>query len=153
LDLESRKGKAPGGYNMGLPETGVPFVFMNAAGTSGDVRTMLHGAGHAVHSFLMNGLAYSFGRESSSEVAELASMSMELFALKRYDTFYPDESQRRQAITSSLEKTVSLIPWIALIDKFQHWIYTHPGHTAEERRKTWLEYHRRFSPDIIDWTG
>lgn len=153
LDLESRKGKAPGGYNMGLPETGVPFIFMNAAGTSGDVRTMLHEAGHAVHSFLMNRLDYSFDKNINSEMAELASMSMELFALREYDSFYPDEEQRRQAINSSLEKTIILIPWIALIDKFQHWIYTHPGHTAAERRNTWLEYHRRFSSDVIDWTG
>jgi len=153
LDLESRKGKAPGGYNCGLPETGVPFIFMNAASTAGDVRTMIHEGGHAVHSFLMNDLKYVFDGNITSEAAELASMTMELFALDSYDAFYPDEEQRNLAIKSSLENMIVLIPWIALVDKFQHWIYTNPGHTADERRKTWLEFHKRFSSDVIDWTG
>jgi oligoendopeptidase F len=153
LDLDSRKGKAPGGYNCGLPETGVPFIFMNAAGTGGDVKTMLHEGGHAVHSFLMNDLDYQFDREINSEEAELASMSMELFALDAYDSFYEDPADRRQAIFSSLESMLEIIPWIALIDKFQHWLYTHPEHSREERRSTWTALYKRFSTDRVDWTG
>lgn len=153
LDLGSRKGKAPGGYNCGLPETGVPFIFMNAAGTGADVRTMLHEGGHAVHSFLMNDLDYVFDSNINSEEAELASMSMELFALDSYDAFYPTEYDKKQSIYSALEIMLVLIPWIALIDKFQHWIYTHPEHTREERAATWTEFYKRFSSGRVDWTG
>ena len=153
LDLDSRKGKAPGGYNCGLAETGVPFIFMNAANTGADVSTMIHEGGHAVHSFLMHDLKYKFDREINSEEAELASMSMELFALEHYEAFYPDAEQRKRAIYLTLETTIVLIPWIALIDKFQHWLYTNPGHSVEERYDTWMAFHKRFSSSIMDWSG
>ena len=103
FDLESRKGKGPGGYNMSMPELGVPFVFMNASGTHGDVTTMVHEAGHAVHSFLVKDLPFDFDKEVSSEVAELASMSMELFALEAYSTFYSDENDLKKTKSDQLE--------------------------------------------------
>ena len=153
LDLESRKGKAPGGYNCPLAETGVPFIFMNAANTAGDIRVMIHEGGHAVHSFLMNTLPYNFDHSITMEEAELASMSMELFGLEHYEAFYPDTEERKRAIQGTLENMITLIPWIALIDKFQHWLYTNPGHSQEERNAVWLDMHKRFSSDVIDWSG
>lgn len=152
LDLESRKGKAPGGYNMTLPEMGVPFIFMNAAGTHRDLETMVHEAGHAVHSFLMRTLPYNFDQEIPSEVAELASMSMELMTFDGLHAFY-NEADRKRAIETHLEGIITMLPWIALVDKFQHWIYTNPTHTAAERDAKWLELHQTLSNDIVDWDG
>jgi oligoendopeptidase F len=150
LDLNSRKGKAPGGYNMTLPEIGVPFIFMNAAGTHRDLETMVHEAGHAVHSFLMRTLPYNFDQDISSEMAELASMSMELMTFDGLDAFYNDADKKR-AIETHLEGIITMLPWIALIDKFQHWIYTNPNHTNEERENKWAEFHKELSSDEIDW--
>jgi oligoendopeptidase F len=153
LDLDSRVGKAPGGYNCPLAETGVPFIFMNAAGTSGDVITMMHEGGHAVHSFLAHDLKLSAFKEYPMEIAELASMSMELFTMEHWDIFYPDASELQRAKLDELERVISVLPWIATIDKFQHWIYTHVGHTVAEREKVWLEILAEFGTGIIDWTG
>ncbi|MEZ5008115.1 MAG: M3 family oligoendopeptidase [Chitinophagales bacterium] len=152
LDLDSRKGKAPGGYNCPLAEIGVPFIFMNSANTAQDIRTMIHEGGHAVHSFLMNDLEYDFDKHLTSEAAELASMSMEMFALDQYDTFFQSEEDRHNAIYNFLEDVIIKLPWIALVDKFQHWLYTNPNHTHEERNAKWLELHKRFSSNVVDWS-
>lgn len=151
LDLSSRKGKAPGGYNMTLPEIGIPFIFMNGAGTQRDVETMVHEAGHAVHTFLMRNLTYLFDGDITSEIAELASMSMEFFTYDGLNEFYNQEESNR-AIQSHLKGTITILPWIALIDKFQHWIYTNPNHTIEERTDTWNAMHQKLSSSIIDWS-
>lgn len=151
LDLNSRKGKAPGGYNMTLPEIGVPFIFMNAAGTHRDLETMVHEAGHAVHSFLMRNLSYNFDQEITSEMAELASMSMELMTFDGLDAFY-NEADKKRAIRTHLEGIITMLPWIALVDKFQHWIYTNPTHTEEERENKWKEMHIELSNSVVDWS-
>lgn len=153
LDLESRKGKAPGGYNCPLPETGVPFIFMNSAGTIGDVITMMHEGGHAVHSFLSHPLKLSSFKEYPMEIAELASMSMELFSIEHWDVFFSDEAELKRAQLEEMERVISVLPWIATIDKFQHWIYTNPGHSNEERTKAWLDILDEFSTDMVDWSG
>jgi len=153
LDLESRKGKAPGGYNCPLAETGVPFIFMNAAGTMGDVITMMHEGGHAIHSFLTHPLELNAFKEYPMEMAELASMSMELFSMEHWDTFFEDNSELQRAQLEEMERVISVLPWIATIDKFQHWLYTHPGHTVEEREKEWISILDEFSTGLTDWSG
>lgn len=153
FDLESRKGKGPGGYNMSMPELGIPFVFMNASGTHNDVTTMIHEAGHAVHSFLVKDLPFDFDKEVSSEVAELASMSMELFALDAYDVFYSDPNDLKKTKSDQLERIISILPWIAIIDKFQHWIYTHIGHSQVERKAAWESISKEFSSGIKNFDG
>ncbi len=153
LDLESRKGKAPGGYNCPLAETGVPFIFMNAAGTMGDVITMMHEGGHAVHSFLSDPLPLSAFKEYPMEIAELASMSMELFSMEHWDVFFKDENELKRARLEEMERVISVLPWIATIDKYQHWIYTHPGHTVKEREENWMAILTEFSTGITDWSG
>jgi oligoendopeptidase F len=151
LDLSSRKGKAPGGYNMTLPEIGIPFIFMNGAGTQRDVETMVHEAGHAVHTFLMRDLPYNFDGEITSEIAELASMSMEFFTYDGLQEFYAEEEKDR-AIQTHLKSIISMLPWIALIDKFQHWVYTNPNHTTEERTQNWNTMYNQLSSSIVDWS-
>lgn len=153
MDLESRIGKAPGGYNCPLAETGVPFIFMNAAGTVNDVITMMHEGGHAVHSFLSHDLPLSSFKEYPMEIAELASMSMELFSMEHWDVFFSDKNELHRAQLEELERVISVLPWIATIDKYQHWLYTNPGHTNEEREKEWMNILKEFSTGVTDWTG
>ncbi|HQD09431.1 MAG TPA: M3 family oligoendopeptidase, partial [Flavihumibacter sp.] len=153
LDLESRKGKAPGGYNCPLAETGAPFIFMNAAGQMHDVTTMVHEGGHAIHSFLAHPLALSAFKEYPMEIAEVASMSMELFSMDYWHSFFNDETELIRAREHQLERVITIFPWIAIIDKFQHWVYEHPTHTADERTARWMEINDEFSTGVIDLSG
>lgn len=153
FDLESRKGKAPGGYNCPLAETGAPFIFMNAAGTADDVVTMMHEGGHALHSFFSHELPLTAMKDYPMEMAELASMSMELFSIEHWHIFYLNDTELRRAKMELLERALSIFPWIATIDKFQHWIYTHPTHTNDERKNAWLTIHQEFAPRNINWEG
>ena len=152
LDLESRKGKAPGGYQSTLEERRVPFIFMNAAGRDDDVRTLLHEGGHAFHALAARDLPVLHYRHAPMEFCEVASMSMELLALPHLEVFYQNADELQRARTSRLEETVSLLPWIAIIDAFQHWIYTNPAHSRDQRRAAWIEVCDRFAT-IIDWSG
>jgi oligoendopeptidase F len=153
LDLESRKGKAPGGYNCPLAESGAPFIFMNAAGQMDDVTTMVHEGGHAVHSFLAHPLELNAFKEYPMEIAEVASMSMELFTMDKWNTFFDDPEELKRAKEHQLERVITIFPWIATIDKFQHWIYEHPQHTIEERTETWINILNEFSTNTVDYSG
>ncbi len=153
LDLDSRKGKAPGGYNCPLPETGAPFIFMNAAGQMGDVTTMVHEGGHAVHSFLAHDLPLTAFKEYPMEIAEVASMTMELFSMDYWDVFFDNEEDLRRAKEHQLERVITIFPWIAVIDKFQHWVYEHPNHTLEERAETWRSILNEYTSIAIDVSG
>ena len=153
FDLESRKGKAPGGYNCPLAESGAPFIFMNAAGQMSDVTTMVHEGGHAVHSFLAHPLSLSAFKEYPMEIAEVASMAMELFSMDHWQAFFENESDLLRAKEHQLERTITIFPWIAIIDKFQHWVYEHPQHSVEERTAAWMKILTEFSTSAIDYTG
>ena len=151
LDLDSRKGKAPGGYQYQRQLSRVPFIFMNAAGMHRDLTTMVHEAGHAFHSLLSKNdpiLAY---RGSPMEFAEVASMSQELLTLPYLEEFFSTADAER-ARRELLEGVISMLPWIAQIDAFQHWVYLHPGHTSAERTKAWLDLDARFG-GALDWSG
>lgn len=153
FDLESRKGKAPGGYNCPLAESGAPFIFMNAASQMSDVTTMVHEGGHAVHSFLAHPLPLSAFKEYPMEVAEVASMAMELFSMHHWESFFSDPAQLRRAKIHQLERTITIFPWIAIIDRFQHWVYLHPQHSLAERKAAWMHILQEFSTEAIDYTG
>ena len=152
LDLESRKGKAPGGYNYPLLVSGVPFIFMNAAGTISDVHTIVHEAGHAVHSFLSRELKVVEQKELPSEVAELASMSMELISMEHWEHFFPDENELKRAKRYQLESVLRVLPWISLVDSFQQWLYTYPGHTTIDRYAHWLSLVKKYYGQGVDWS-
>ena len=153
FDLESRKGKAPGGYNCPLAESGAPFIFMNAAGQMSDVTTMVHEGGHAIHSFLAHPLSLSAFKEYPMEMAEVASMSMELFTMNHWQSFFDNEEDLNRAKEHQLERTITIFPWIAIIDKFQHWVYENPMHTIEQRTTSWKNIVAEFSTDSIDYSG
>ena len=152
LDLESRKGKAPGGYSETLDEIRMPFIFMNAAGTHEDALVLLHESGHAFHALACRQEPLLAYRGYPSEIAEVASMSMELFGASQIEVFYKNPEDARRARRDQLESIVHLLPWIARIDAFQQWIYTHPKHTDAQREAAWLELEEKYSPEV-DWSG
>ncbi len=153
LDLESRIGKAPGGYNYPLMETDVPFIFMNAVGLHRDMVTMVHEGGHAVHAFLAADLELTEFKSTPSEVAELASMSMELISMEHWHAFFENKDELKRAKKEQLDSVLKGLPWIASIDKFQHWIYTHPKHTVAERYDAWMAISKDFGTGVVDYTG
>ncbi len=150
MDLDSRVGKAPGGYQTSLNKARLPFIFMNAVGLNRDLFTLLHESGHAFHYLLARDQALPFNREAPMEFCEVASMAMERLGAAHLEEFYAPAEVRR-AIASQDEKMFRLFPWIATIDAFQHWLYTTP-HTPTQRREHWLELHERFGPGV-DWSG
>jgi oligoendopeptidase F len=153
FDVESRKGKAPGGYNYPLSETGAPFIFMNSANTFRDLTTMVHEGGHAVHTFLTADLELNDFKHCPSEVAELASMSMELISMDNWNVFFDNEDDLKRAKRDQLVDVLKTLPWVAVVDQFQHWIYTNPDHTDAERYEAWLQIYKPFGAGFADWNG
>ncbi len=153
LDLESKTGKAPGGYNYPLYEIGVPFIFMNSVGLHRDLVTMVHEGGHAVHSFLSRELPLTTFKNLTSEIAELASMSMELFSMEHWDLIYTNEEDLKKAKKEQLEGVLEVLPWVATVDAYQHWLYENPEHSIEERHQAWLKISEQFSSKITDWSN
>jgi oligoendopeptidase F len=152
LDLQSRKGKQPGGYQCSLEESKQPFIFMNAAGLQRDVETLLHEGGHAFHHLAACAEPLVFLRSAPMEFCEVASMSMELLGSEHFDVFY-DAADAARARRSMLEGIIRFFPWMATIDTFQHWIYTHPGHAPADRTKQWLATLDRFTSGLVDYSG
>ena len=151
LDLASRRGKAPGGYQNTFNEARKPFIFMNAVGVQRDVETILHEAGHAFHALATRGEDLFAYRSAPIEFCEVASMSMELLGNEFLEVFYP-AAEARRARRDHLEGIIELFPWIATVDAFQHWIYTHPGHGPADRTEAWIALMGRFGGEV-DWTG
>lgn len=152
LDLESRPNKAPGGYNCQLPETGIPFIFMNATKSLRTLETLFHETGHAIHSILEAQLPLSFFRYPPSEVCELASMSMELISMEHWQPhFFTDTEQYKQAKAQHLRESITALPSMAITDSFQHWLYTNPQHTPQERNQEWLRLRTLFDGNVVQW--
>jgi oligoendopeptidase F len=152
LDLASKPGKMPGGYNYPLYEIGVPFIFMNAVGSQRDLVTMIHEGGHAVHSFLSRDLKLTGFKSLPSEIAELASMGMELISMEHWDLIYSDEQELKRAKKEQLQKILMVLPWVASIDSFQHFIYT-KEHSHEDREQAWVNIRERFGTGVVKFDG
>jgi oligoendopeptidase F len=151
FDVESRKGKAPGGYNYPLAETGAPFIFMNSANTFRDLTTMVHEGGHAVHTFLTADLELNDFKHCPSEVAELASMSMELMSMDNWNVYFDNEEDLKRAKRDQLFDVLKTLPWVAVVDQFQHWVYTNPDHTDDQRTEAWLQIFESFGANFANW--
>jgi oligoendopeptidase F len=151
LDLDSRKGKAPGGYQHDLSELRLPFIFMNAVGSNDDLYTLLHEGGHAFHAFAARAENLAFYRGAPIEFCEVASMGMEQLASAHLSVFYSTADAARARL-DNLTRIILFLPWCATVDAFQHWVYTHPGHTRAQRREAWMDLRRRFYGDI-DYRG
>lgn len=152
LDLESRKGKAPGGYNYPLYKTGLPFIFMNSSGVHSDMKTLMHETGHAVHTLAVKDLFTYFYKSTPSEVAEFASMGMELLTYDRWEIFYKDEQSLKQAKKKHLENIISFFPWCAVVDKFQHFLYSKENLSSSERKDYFKSIYNEFSEKFVDWS-
>ena len=153
LDLDSRMHKSNGGYNMGMDEIGVPFIFMNSTNSEQDLIIMVHEGGHAVHTFLTHDLELQTFKETTSEVAEVASMGMELMTMQHWDIFYADTDDLKRARKNHLQYILGVLSKTCLGDAFQFWLYNNPTHTKEERRAKWFELVKKFTATNIDWTG
>ncbi|MNK00900.1 Oligoendopeptidase F, plasmid [compost metagenome] len=153
FDVESRKGKAPGGYNYPLAETGAPFIFMNSANSLRDLTTMVHEGGHAIHTFLTANLELNDFKHCPSEVAELASMSMELISMDNWNIYFDNEEDLIRAKKEQLIDVLKTLPWVAVIDQFQHWIYTNPGHNPADREEAFKQIYSRFGAGFTNWDG
>ena len=153
LDLVSRKGKAPGGFMYPLYETGVPFIYMNAVGLLRDAVTMVHEGGHAIHSFYTKDMELTSFKSTPSEVAELASMSMELISMEHWHVFFKDESSWKRARKEQLQGVLATLPWVAMVDEFQHWLYENSDHTHQERHDKWAAISKRYGTGLVDWTS
>jgi oligoendopeptidase F len=151
LDLVNRPGKAPGGYQQTLEDLRLPFIFANAVGVQQDVRTLLHEMGHALHALDARDQPVLDYRHAPIEFCEVASMSMELLAAEQFGKAYRKADARR-ARTLQLEHALNILPWVATIDAFQHWVYCYPEHDAAERAACWIALRKRFEPDV-DWSG
>lgn len=149
LDLGSRRGKAPGGYQASYAEQRMPFIFMNAVGTEGDVRTLLHEGGHAFHTFATRNEPIMSYRHAPMEFCEVASMAMECLGLPYLDTFFGEDTDR--ATKKFFSKIVSFFPWMARVDAFQHHVYTHVAEDIETRNDYWQTLTQRFAPHL-DYT-
>ena len=153
MDLDSRIGKAPGGFNYPLYESNIPFIFMNAAGTLQDVETMVHECGHAIHSCLTASLPLIEFKSLPSEVAELASMSMELISMEHWHHFFNNADDLRRAKRSQLEGCISVLSWVAIVDEFQHKLYEQPFHSVQEREEIWTSILSSYDTGIVNWKG
>lgn len=153
FDVESRKGKAPGGYNYPLAETGAPFIFMNSANSFRDLTTMVHEGGHAIHTFLTANLELNDFKHCPSEVAELASMSMELISMDNWNIYFDNEEDLIRAKKEQLADVLKTLPWVAVIDQYQHWIYTNPDHNAADREEAFKQIYNRFGAGFANWDG
>lgn len=151
LDLNSREGKAPGGYMTELSEKRVPFIFMNAVGTKRDVDTLLHEGGHSFHAFEARDQVLKSYRSSPLEFAEVASMSMELLGRKYFHYFYSKDDLNR-VLNEQLIKIVEFFPFMSMIDSFQHWVYTTKTPDRKARGEKWKELNKKFQP-FLDMTG
>jgi oligoendopeptidase F len=150
LDLGSRKGKAPGGYQVNYAERRLPFIFMNAVGTENDVRTLLHEGGHAFHSWACRNEPFLAYRGAPLEFAEVASMGMECLSLPYTEGFFGPETSR--ATKRFFEKIVAFLPYMASIDAYQHFVYTHVDAGLEAWKDYWQSLTKRFAPEV-DLTG
>ena len=152
LDLANRKGKAPGGYQTTFEDDRLPFIFMNAVGLDGDVRTLLHEGGHAFHTLASRGEPLAAYRESPLEFCEVASHDHGALRRRATSTRSTTRPSADRSNRKLLEGIVLILPWIATVDAFQHWLYTHPGHSRDDRKAAWRSLIDRFG-GIVDWSG
>lgn len=153
LDLASRPNKAPGGYNCMMPETGVPFMFGSVTQKQDDIMLLMHEMGHAAHDISALSLRLQAYKSYPAEVAELASMSMELLTHEHWGVFFPDEAESRRARLEHLDGILQVYPWIAMVDGFQHQAYTNPQWSITERHAAWLELCKKYQGNVVDWSG
>ena len=144
MDLEARKGKAPGGYQTTFPAYQSPFIFSNFNGTQGDVNVLCHEGGHALQAYLSRNIKVPEYRQPTLESCEIHSMSMEFFAWPYMDGFFGKDAEKYKY--AHLADSIEFLPYGASIDEFQHWVYAHPDASHKERCAAFKEIENKYTP-------
>lgn len=147
MDLEARKGKAPGGFATTFIDYKAPFIFSNFNGTDHDVNVLTHEGGHAFQMYLCTGIKIPEYREPTMETAEIHSMSMEFFAWPYANKFFGKDGDKYRY--AHLTDAIEFLPYGATVDEFQHWVYENPTATHEERCAYWRELEKRYTPQKV----
>ncbi|MBE5106706.1 M3 family oligoendopeptidase [Bacillus thuringiensis] len=153
LDLGSRKGKAAGGFCEYLPVSQLSFIFMNLNFTQDDILTFIHEMGHSIHNEHIKSLELRQYIEIPAETAELASMTMELFSIEYWNTFYTVEKDLKQAKINFFKDIITYLPIMLIVDQFQHWLYENPNHTFEERNNKYLQLQKAYQSSVLHIDG
>jgi len=144
LDLETRKGKAGGGYCSYVADEEAPFIFSNFNGTSGDVDVLTHEAGHAFQGYRSRRFEIPEYHWPTLEACEIHSMSMEFFAWPWMDRFFGEDVDKYRF--SHLSGALLFIPYGATVDEFQHWVYEHPEAGPAGRKAAWSAIEKKYLP-------
>uniref|UniRef100_UPI00058E1766 M3 family metallopeptidase n=1 Tax=Clostridium polynesiense TaxID=1325933 RepID=UPI00058E1766 len=153
LDLKSRKAKSPGGFCTYLPITELSFIFMNEANSQSDLTTLVHESGHSVHDMLCSSQEAFGYMNTPSEIAEVASMGMELLSMDKWQEFYKEPEELKRAVKEQLKGILKTIIWVMVVDKFQMWIYTNPEAYSDARNDKFAEIASEFSEAFVNWRG
>lgn len=148
LDLDSRQGKAGGGFCTSFPSHGMPFVFANFNGTQGDVRVLTHEVGHAFQNYSSQGQDLLDYHWPTAESAEVHSMSLEFLTYPWMDAFFGDEGERFRWV--HMADALLFLPYGTAVDHFQHLVYERPDCSPAERHEMWREMERTYLP-WRDW--
>lgn len=150
LDLQTRKGKAMGGYCTYMPDFKSPFIFSNFNGTSADADVLTHEAGHAFNAYCLKDNPVLLYSQATLETCEIHSTSMEFFAHKYMDKFFGKDKEKY--FIQHLADTLSMIPYEIVVDEFQHIVYENPDMTPNERKAAWRKLEKEYLPHI-DYDG
>lgn len=146
FDLSTRQGKHLGGYCTVLADYKAPFIFSNFNATAEDVGVLTHEAGHAFAFFeSLRSQPLMEYMDSTSEVCEIHSMTMEHFTYPWLNSFFGEENVDK-AKYANLSGALSAIPYLVAVDEFQHRVYEKPDRTAMERRALWREIEQAYMP-------
>ena len=152
MDVDMRHGKRPGAFSEPLPETRNAFVFSNFSPSFTALMALVHEIGHALQSYLQFASGGS-GPDDREEVNELYSHSLELLLLDKLGEVYQDGHDVKNAMREELHRSLNLLLNPLQRDLFQHWLYTHPDHTQEQRDAMFLTINRRFALQPVDISG
>lgn len=144
MDLEARKGKAPGGYCTQFPLYKAPFIFSNFNGTDADVNVLCHEGGHALQAYLSFPIKIPEYQSPTLESCEIHSMSMEFFAWPYMEKFFGKDAEKYKYL--HLSDAIEFLPYGITVDEFQHWVYEHPNATHQERCAYWKTIEQKYTP-------
>ena len=144
MDLVTKKGKAGGGYCTYISDYQVPFIFSNFNGTSGDIDVLTHEAGHAFQVYCSKDYQIPEYHWPTYEACEIHSMSMEFFTWPWMELFFKDDTAKYKF--AHLSSALLFIPYGVTVDEFQHFVYSHPEASPQERKAAWREIEKKYLP-------
>lgn len=153
FDVDSRPNKTSGAYNASMPISRTSFMSGNFTGVVHDLVTGVHEGGHAWHAYLMMDLSLTGNEGVPMEMAELASMSMELISHDQWHRFMPDEEECNRAKLKHYQDILYVMVLVAKMDSFQHALYENPAMTPAQRHEAFKKVEERYDTGCIDYSG